>query len=320
MVNPPLVFVGGTGRSGTHVVARILGRHSAYYAVPIECRFHCNPGGLADFVEGRTDVHAFTTRLRGFWWRRARFGSRVLKGRSARLSQRVAGAAADANVRGLHKLVNGPALDTAIKAFEAGASDDPLTASRDLFYELLSPLAAQEGKPGIVEMSCFTIAAAGGLGRIFPEAKFIHTVRDGRDAGSSKVSKRQKPKDPRDAREGIAWWEGRLRSAEAGAAALEQSRLLTVSFDQLVQSDREEVYARILGFLGLPDEPAVRDYFAAEVSAEAAHRDRWREGLDSREQKAVTALYEEALDRLEAEGARSVPLLREVLAGEALSQ
>ena len=40
-----LVFVGGTGRSGTHIVSYLLDRHSRFYGVPIECRFHCNPKG-----------------------------------------------------------------------------------------------------------------------------------------------------------------------------------------------------------------------------------------------------------------------------------
>ena len=46
---PELVFVGGTGRSGTTVTAELLGRHSHFADVPIECRFHCNPNGLVPF-------------------------------------------------------------------------------------------------------------------------------------------------------------------------------------------------------------------------------------------------------------------------------
>ena len=45
-----LVFVGGTGRSGTHILSYLLDRHSRFFGVPIECRFHCNPKGLADVV------------------------------------------------------------------------------------------------------------------------------------------------------------------------------------------------------------------------------------------------------------------------------
>ncbi len=312
---PALVFVGGTGRSGTHVVANILGRHSHFHMVPIECRFHCNPGGLADVVEGRATPEEFLKKLRGFWWRRARMGERVLVGARARLGRRIAESADDGKVRGLHKLMDRDRLETAARAFEAGAGDDALEASRNLFYDLLGPLAADAGKPGLVEMSCFTIAAAPALGRIFPEARFVHAVRDGRDSGSSKVAKRQKAHHPSDVREGIDWWEGRLRTAEAGVRGLaERNRLTTVSLDDLVRADRERAYASLLEFLDLPDESGMRSFFDEEVSSGAAHQERWREGLSQAEQREVTALYEESLDRLESEGATSVPVLRRVLA------
>lgn len=315
MSAPTLVFVGGTGRSGTHVVANILSRHSRFHMVPIECRFHCNPGGLADVVSGAATPEQFAAKLGGFWWRRARLGSRVFVGPRALLSRRIAESADDGKVRGLHKIIDRERLEAATKAFEAGAAESREAASRDLFYDLLGPLAAAAGKPGLVEMSCFTIAAAPGLERIFPEARFVHAVRDGRDAGASKVSKRQKPHHPSDVGEGIAWWEDRLRGAEAGVRRLaDPARLHTVSLDQLVHSDREATYAALLEFLGIADEPPMREFFETEVSGDAAHRERWREGLSDAEQAEVADLYERALDRLEAEGSTAVPVLRNVLA------
>ena len=297
------------------MVANILGHHSHFHAVPIECRFHCNPGGLADVVDGRATPEEFLKKLRGFWWRRARVGRRVMVGARARVGRRIAESAEDGKIRGLHKLVDRERLEAAARTFEAGAKLDPVKASRNLFYDLLSPLAVDAAKPALVEMSCFTIAAAPALGRIFPEARFVHSVRDGRDSGSSKVSKRQKAHHPTDVREGIDWWEGRLRTAEAGVHGLDdRDRLLTLSLDGLVHGDRERAYASLLDFLRIEDEPDMRRYFDSEVSGGAAHRERWRDGLSAGEQEEVTALYEASLSRLEAEGASSVPLLREVLA------
>jgi hypothetical protein len=312
---PGLVFVGGTGRSGTHVVANILGRHSHFHMVPIECRFHCNPGGLADVVDGRATPAEFLKKLRRFWWQRARMGERVMVGARARLGRRIAESSDDGKVRGLHKLMDRDQLETAARAFETGAGDDPVEASRNLFYDLLGPLAVDAGKPALVEMSCFTIAAAPALARIFPEARFVHTVRDGRDSGSSKVAKRQKQHHPSDVREGIDWWEGRLRTAEAGISGLTQrERLTTVSMDDLVHSDRERAYGSLLEFLDILDEPDMRTFFEEGVSSGAAHQERWRDGLSESEQREVTVQYKASLDRLESEGATSVPVLRRVLA------
>ena len=166
----------------------------------------------------------------------------------------------------------------------------------------------EQGKPALVEMSCFTIAAAGGLGRIFPEAAFVHSVRDGRDSGSSKVSKRQKSHHPTDAASGVEWWEGRLALAELGYQRLgDPGRLHVTCLDELVWGDREATYEGLLGFLELDDEPGMRRFFDEEMNADAAHRERWREGLDEAEQEAVEHRYAEALERIEA---RRLPLRR----------
>ena len=161
------------------------------------------------------------------------------------------------------------------------------TASRDLFFDLLGPVAAEQGKPVLVEMSCFTIASAPGLARIFPEARFVHSVRDGRDSGSSKVSKRQKAHHPTDVASGIEWWEGRLRLAEAGYRGLpDPAALHAVCLDELVWGDREASYEGLLSFLGVDDEPGMRAFFDEQMNADAAHRERWREGRTEAEQEA----------------------------------
>ena len=207
-----LVFVGGTGRSGTHVISQLIGSGPRYARVPIEARFHCNPQGFPDLLAGRVDVDTFLRKLRKFWWRRIRAGE-VAPVVAKRL-------ALGRKVRGLHKIVPRERFDAAIAVFEDDYADDPVAACRGLFLDLLWPLTAEQGKPGLTEMSCFTIAAAPTLQQLFPEARFIHTVRDGRDAGESKVSKRQKRSHPRDGFEGLRWWEGRLRNIERGVRAM----------------------------------------------------------------------------------------------------
>src|SRR5947207_11016977 len=70
--NEDIVFVGGTGRSGTHVLGRLIGRHSRYAGIPIEARFHCNKRGLPDLLGGRVTLAGFVEKLRDFWWHRVR--------------------------------------------------------------------------------------------------------------------------------------------------------------------------------------------------------------------------------------------------------
>jgi hypothetical protein len=319
-----LVFVGGTGRSGTTVLAHLLGRHSRFFAVPIECRFHCNPKGLADLVGGRATSEEFLGKLRTYWWYRVRTGSGALVragvvGRARLTGNRLRwrllprGGGVKPRVRGLHQIVARDRFDKAVAGFEANCYRDPVSASRTLFFDLLGPLAAEAGKPALVEMSTFTIAAAPELARIFPEARFVHSVRDGRDSGVSKVQLREKSHHPTDAASGIDFWADRLRQAEEGVRGLEptdRERLHLVSLDELVWSDRERAYADLLDFLGVPDEPGMREFFEREMTADAAHRGRWREGLSQAEQREITTRYEATLDRLEREGYHCAALLR----------
>jgi hypothetical protein len=301
-----LVFVGGTGRSGTHILSYLLDRHSRFHGVPIECRFHCNPKGLADVVAGRTEPDDFLRKLRGYWWHRVRIGDRAYVKAKWRALGR-------GHVRGLHSIVDKYEFAAAADRFEETYAEDLPAASRNLFYDLLGPLAERAGKPVLVEMSCFTIAAADGLARIFPEARFVHSVRDGRDSGSSKVSLRQKPHHPTDVASGIEFWAERLRQAEHGVRPLSEAdrkRLRVISLDELVWSDREGAYAELCEFLGIADEPAMREFFEQEMNADAAHRERWRKGLSDAEQAEVVGLYEQALERLEAEGYHCAPVLR----------
>ena len=299
-----IVFVGGTGRSGTHVVARLLDHHPRYHMIPIECRFHCNPHGLADVVTGKSTPEEFVAKLRRFWWHRVRYGGRALV-RLRSLAGR------GGKIRGLHKIIARDRFEEAISGFEANCTRDVVQASRDLFFDLLQPLADEAGKPALVEMSCFTIASAPGLAQIFPEARFVHAVRDGRDSGSSKASKRQKEHHPTGVTDGIEWWLGRLRLAEQGVRGLpDPGRVVPISLDELVWADRERAYSDLIEFLELDDQPPMREFFTGHMSAEAAHRERWREGLGEDEQEAIRVRYEAALDELDREGYHCAEVLR----------
>ena len=318
-----LVFVGGTGRSGTTVLAELLGHHSRFLGVPIECRFHCHPRGLADVVAGRVTPEEFVWKLQTYWWYRVRVGPKAIvptgvagKIRLAalRARQRLGlGPREEVRVRGLHQIIDRPRFDRAVARFQEAQRADLLQASHDLFYDLLAPIREESGKPAVVEMSTFSIAAAPELARIFPEALFVHSVRDGRDSGASKVGLREKEHHPTDAISGIDFWAERLRLADRGVkglSAADRPRLHLVSLDELVSADRDRAYSELLDFMRVEDEQAMRDFFELHMTGLAANQGRWREGLDAAEQGQVTEHYEAMLSRLEREEYHCAPLLR----------
>lgn len=280
-----LVFVGGTGRSGTHVLARLLGRHPRFAAVPIESRFHCNKRGMPDLLARRITVGDFLDKLRGFWWHRVRI---------------------DGQPRGLYNVMTRRRFDTAVERFEGAYDSDPIGACRRLFRDLLWSLADEQGKPGLVEMSSHNIREAQTLRQLFGEARFVHAVRDGRDAASSVTTKTWGPDNVVD---GIDWWAERLRAIEAGVRGegngagrgLASEALHVIVLDDLVAGDRDEAYGRLLAFLGIDDDAAMRAFYEGEMSPASAHLARWREGLGRIGRRRVERKYESTLSALERE-------------------
>jgi hypothetical protein len=67
---PQPVFVGGSARSGTHAIGRLLNSHPRYHLIAVESRFHCGTGGLTDLLNGNTDLDSYCERVLGQWWQR----------------------------------------------------------------------------------------------------------------------------------------------------------------------------------------------------------------------------------------------------------
>ena len=292
----PLLFIGGTGRSGTHVVSKILGSHSRFRKVPNEARFHTDPGGFPDVLAGRTSPDLFAYRLRHYWWRNFEPARR--------------------SFRGLHRYVPRRRLDAATEAFlrrcEGG---EPEAACRQLFFDLLWPLATEEARAGLIEQSCDVVAEGGPLAMLFPEARFIHVVRDGRDVAASRVGQARWLAYPRTMGQGLEWWEARIRRIDAGIRAAGRDRVHEVSLDDLVSGNRrKKTYRKLRQFAGLRNEDAMLAYFTRRVRVRNAHSERWRSDVPARRHDEVDAHYEAILERLADDGVSCVGLLRRVKA------
>jgi hypothetical protein len=287
----PVTFVGGTGRSGTHVLAQLLSRNERMALVPVEVRFHTDLDGFPGLLAGEVTLERFMKRLRGFWW----------KGFQTR------------RFRGMYRFVDRDRFDVAAERFERSFADEREAACRRLFLELLAFRADERrgDTRGIVEQSCDTVAQAPILARIFPDARFIHVVRDGRDASASRVAQTRGLVRPRTRAQGIEWWRDRIEAIERGADAIPPERLLTVSLDELLAIERARVALRpLFRFCGAHASKAPRRYFNNRMSRSEANAERWRRGISARQAARLDALYLEALEHLDAADARCAPLLR----------
>jgi hypothetical protein len=284
------LLIGGTGRSGTHALARIVGRHSRFESITFELKLHADPPGLPGLLAGKVSLDSFLADLRGQWWSRQD---------------------GDGKVRGLVLKVVPEDFEAAVESFAADFPGDPHAAAGTLLRSLLDPVAAAAGKSTWVENTNRNVAAGPMLLRMLPDARFVHIFRDGRDVAASLVKQSFGPSRLSKA---LDWWERRLTKTEAGAAELPPERLLTLAFEDLVIEDREGTYRRIVEFLGAGDDPDMRARFDVKTSPAKANIGRWADGLSGRAANRLNRRYREALERLVALESPGRPLFERALA------
>jgi hypothetical protein len=273
---PEPVFVGGVGRSGTHVMGKLLDAHPRYHRIRTEARFHAAPGGLPDLCADRTSMDEFLARMRDRWWQRG------------------------ANQRqGLRRVIGREGLEQALAEFQVTFADNRTEASRRLVRALLDPPAAEAGKPSWVEITGHTVEEAPFLYELFPNARFINMVRDGRAVVAGTLKKSDLTDEPKRA---LKRWEDMVRAAEASMRSLPDGAMLSIFLDDLTAHDREGSFARVVEFLEIDDPAPMREYFEREISAERAHVGAWRERMSPSDARRVDRRYRRLLRRLRRQG------------------
>lgn len=273
------IFTGGTGRSGTTIMGELLGRHPDLALIPVEMRFHVDGGGLTDLAQGEIDVATFEEKLRTRWYRRT--------------PNRWSGP------RGVHVVADESVLDAALAGLHERYAQDPWVACAQFMSELMQ--AHTEGLQARtwVEMTPPNAKRAGDLCHLYPGARVIHMVRDGRDVAASVAPKSWGPNDIRSA---LKWWGQQMIELDRSMRSADPARVRTVRLESLVVGRREQEYAELLEFLGLPDAEPMRRFFNEVVTPGSMHPGRWRKDLEDDEIHEVEALYERVLAKLEANG------------------
>ena len=118
---------------------------------------------------------------------------------------------------------------------------------------------------------------------------------------------------PRTRRQGLEWWEERIRRIDAGEEAIAPDRQLTVSLDELLLVPTRPALRPLCRFLDVYLQRRMRAYFQREMSAERANTERWRHGLSPRRAVEIERVYGELVAELEADRVRCAPLVRRTL-------
>jgi hypothetical protein len=273
------IFVGGTGRSGTTIVAKILGAHPAYHMIPFELRFLSDKGGLCDLVDGKVDFATFAWKFLDRW--------------------SVAGPSS-----GKRRLVTPTWQRAALRELQRGIKVDRAAASARFVHRIVDQSAVDKGASGWIEMTPGNVHVAPALARMWPKAKLVHAVRDGRDVACSVTPLTWGPRTYEDS---LAWWAASLADAFEACATAPAGFVHTLRMEALLGMDRDAQLASLLAFVGLDEAPSVREFFDGTATAARANLGRWRTDIPADEVPGFVELHEKLAAGLNAKGYRYVP-------------
>lgn len=138
--------------------------------------------------------------------------------------------------------------------------------------------AARAGKPRWGDKTPMYMRHLRLLERLFPDAQYVHLIRDGRDAALSFLrmpagTYTRTWAHPDTAAEFACLWRTEVRAARELRRRVGSSRYLEVRYEDLVNRP-EVVIRRICEFAGLPYESAMLDYAGAVDVSRKPHQQR----------------------------------------------
>lgn len=269
------VFIGGTGRSGTTILGKLIGMHEQVcLARPIEARYITDNHGLLDQAFGKRNTKRPIKRLLF----RLVFGEKQRELELAEFEKRLFGRwwskpskAAGATV-GLEHSMAKQDLRELFERFKRESQRDARTAARNFLLGAIEKQSNFDNQPIWVDTSPPNIENSERILKLWPEAKFIYIKRDGRDTAASIVQERWGPDNPIQA---LDFWAEREAKANEASKKLSESQLLVVTLEDLAVNAREETYSKLLDFLELDHSVQMREFFAERVRPERAAPGSW---------------------------------------------
>ncbi|RME46709.1 MAG: sulfotransferase [Caldilineae bacterium] len=321
---PNIVFIGGTGRSGTNISKALLANHPQVAALPFEYRFIIDPDGLVDFYR------AFTAAWSPFLAdRRLKRLERLLTGLAAEpplhrlageLLRRLNRDGRTLSPRQYHRWnleAHLPNYRRHVQTLLARLTDfvfpaawvgtesyafrpqvyhagpkPPSELARilgDFIRAVIGDLLAQEGKSFFVEDNTWNILFARELLDFVPSAKILHVYRDPRDVVASFLRQRW---TPHDAAQAAQWYRDIITHWFAVRKTLPPESYFEYSLEALV-NDTERVVHAICDFTGLPFHPAL-----LQTDLSRSRQGRWRRDLSPAEQQTVRQILGEVIEVL----------------------
>ncbi len=277
------VFTGGTGRSGSTIVGHLLDHHPDLTLTrPMEVRFISGNDGILDAVSvarrnparGIAAAQIAAERIRTRWFERA------------------------PDV-GLHTSVSLEEINAWVQDYLEGFADDPTAASIALTRRIMDAICDHIDAQRWVDTTPANARKGDRLTWLYPKARVIAVVRDGRDVAASFVAQSFGPDDVFEA---LDQWGERMQRIHRSLTAAPEGSMLRVDLVDLVVRRRESTLADILDFVGVPESAEMRAWFDGNVTAASAHGGRWRSQFDDRTVREIDIRYRDICGRLTESG------------------
>ncbi len=317
------IFIGGTGRSGTTIMSRILGLHPEIYRYPFETRFMIDPHGLIDLVPALSDqwspwkadraITDFKEMMREIYPPAIRGQVRRIGGQvMARMGMSLPGYALWVSYRDImprkefHGEVDrfiGKLVERQFKGFwiGSGASLSPRVnvvprferkeialMSGELVNRISSYPVKRAGKKMWLDHTPFNILHANFLHEMFPDMKLIHIYRDMRDVVSSYKSKSW---GGNSAHDNATWIRNILDKWEDEKKRLPKEVYYEVRMEDAIKNPEKEL-KKICDFLDVRFDRKMMD-----IDLTKGHVGRWKKDLKPDEIKVVNEVLGDTLER-----------------------
>lgn len=316
MANNSPIFIGGVGRSGTTIVAKMLGRHSQLFTYPLEMRFIIDPDGLIELVSALSDnwspyigskaIKRFKTMMKALGKNRSqlRRGFNYILKRMCIFPQRYAGIQ-------LRKLMGKREYDAVVNAFIQRLIDtefnghwcgtDPMTVrptiispkrfqrkeliglTAGFIRELFGLALKKQGKKYLVDHTPYNILHADFLREMFPDVKIVHVYRDVRDVIFSYKTREWGGNEISDIIYRVKQVFLRWDEIKAG---LPVENYYELKLEKVLENPGREMEP-LFHFLGIPYEEGVTD-----LDLSRGHIGRWKTDLNKEEQLLIERKFE----------------------------
>jgi hypothetical protein len=215
---PPFPFLLGCRRSGTTLM-RVMFDSNPEMAVPLEAYFPVDPPAAWLGSGGAIDAGAVVSAFeRKRWFRK---------------------------------------LPLEAGAFRAAVEAGDIRAYPDVVRCFFRTYADAQGKPRYGSKTPRHVILQPQLAAMFPEARFVHIVRDGRDVVLSLL---EVDRDMPDLRTAARFWRDRVTRGRADGRRLGAERYTEVRYEDLLD-DPEHVLRRLCAFVEMPYDDAMLRYY-----------------------------------------------------------